>query len=647
MKKMYSLLLVLLMAMTGVWATNYDVKYEFVYYDYPTSTNWDSEKLAELFLEEDAFTINLEALNKWKSVKEGTNVIFRWDGSQYFALESIRYGKAQTKVTNENSIAVQVTSENVNQQGQFEVRVFVRHKYLVPKTDNSNTYCYQAYGSYTGQNGDQSWGRPVLPMDEWWSNTYMEYPAKKDWYVYYTSTAKAAGQFECWVPAKWITASSNEASAKARLTTEQNAVSQSSIEYQIYQKFRSASFKITADEWEKFVEICGVSANPNNSLESLLTMRPVFKAKPDFEVIALHGEIYCTYGGTLTDSNDTTWYYTVPPTGDKQIQLGIRNVEDGWQFDHWTFNGTSVSTATLKTFDLTGNAYITAEFTKTTPVTPTYYKVFVVSEHGTVYDVNGEELSSYQGDPCFYADGTLKLAVSDIDDGWEFDHWELDGTSKGSSTYYEYTPTEDNHVVTAVYKEEETPVTPPAAQRYVVVARSGNTANWYYMLAEETSTSTKRYVAESTGTNDLSKVVTSGKANKYYWEFETDGDDTYLKSNSSYCYSTSDKSAKLGTYGTPLTIDRTNSSYYQIYYTSGSDDRYLSFNASASSFAFYKSTQIRDLYFLPEGSGSATGIEEVMEAQPATSAVQKVMIDGQIYILRDGKIYNAMGAEVK
>ena len=45
-------------------------------------------------------------------------------------------------------------------------------------------------------------------------------------------------------------------------------------------------------------------------------------------------------------------------------------------------------------------------------------------------------------------------------------------------------------------------------------------------------------------------------------------------------------------------------------------------------------------------NGIATGIEEVMEAQPATSGTQKVMIDGQIYILRDGKAYNLQGAEI-
>ena len=44
---------------------------------------------------------------------------------------------------------------------------------------------------------------------------------------------------------------------------------------------------------------------------------------------------------------------------------------------------------------------------------------------------------------------------------------------------------------------------------------------------------------------------------------------------------------------------------------------------------------------------SGDGIEEILAAQPATSAVRKVMIDGQIYILRDGKAYNAQGAEVK
>ena len=68
----------------------------------------------------------------------------------------------------------------------------------------------------------------------------------------------------------------------------------------------------------------------------------------------------------------------------------------------------------------------------------------------------------------------------------------------------------------------------------------------------------------------------------------------------------------------------------------------------------YNSEIIDATYARPDENGqkgyftkTATGIEEIIAEQPANSAAQKVMIDGQIYILRDGKAYNLQGVKVK
>ena len=42
-----------------------------------------------------------------------------------------------------------------------------------------------------------------------------------------------------------------------------------------------------------------------------------------------------------------------------------------------------------------------------------------------------------------------------------------------------------------------------------------------------------------------------------------------------------------------------------------------------------------------------TAIEEVQTQNQDRKAVSKVLIDGHVYILRDGHMYNMMGQEVK
>ena len=44
---------------------------------------------------------------------------------------------------------------------------------------------------------------------------------------------------------------------------------------------------------------------------------------------------------------------------------------------------------------------------------------------------------------------------------------------------------------------------------------------------------------------------------------------------------------------------------------------------------------------------SPTALEDIMDNASSSSSVRKVLHNGQLYILRDGKVYNATGAEVK
>lgn len=62
----------------------------------------------------------------------------------------------------------------------------------------------------------------------------------------------------------------------------------------------------------------------------------------------------------------------------------------------------------------------------------------------------------------------------------------------------------------------------------------------------------------------------------------------------------------------------------------------------------YENDQYWSEFNIVGQSASPLGIEEVMKNTAASaSGTQKVMIDGQIYILRDGKAYTVTGAEVK
>ena len=128
---------------------------------------------------------------------------------------------------------------------------------------------------------------------------------------------------------------------------------------------------------------------------------------------------------------------------------------------------------------------------------------------------------------------------------------------------------------------------------------------------------------------------------KFYWEIE---DGKYLKSGEYYSVWSSGNSANLGDYSRELTIDASHA-YYTFSFADGGDTRYLSLNKTSGNdyFAYYKGTQVNELYLISE-NGQLMDIDNVQRDNVQST---KVIKDGQLFIIRDGKTFNAQGAEVK
>ena len=77
----------------------------------------------------------------------------------------------------------------------------------------------------------------------------------------------------------------------------------------------------------------------------------------------------------------------------------------------------------------------------------------------------------------------------------------------------------------------------------------------------------------------------------------------------------------------------------EIHVTIDDEDATVYNNDSRASFFTMISALSQEFNLSP-----ATGIESI---QPSALSVQKILRNGQLFILRDGKMYNAQGVEVK
>ena len=183
----------------------------------------------------------------------------------------------------------------------------------------------------------------------------------------------------------------------------------------------------------------------------------------------------------------------------------------------------------------------------------------------------------------------------------------------------------------------------PETDNYVVLAQRNASSNWFYMTSDLGTASTKRYQAVDAGTSMLADVITSNLDSKYYWQME----ENKLHTAAGYSTWTSGNSANFNNTGKELTIVQQADGTYTFSFADGEDTRYLALNKTDGNnyFAYYKGTgQIYKLTLIKEGEhGIATAIEDT----PIKPATQKIIRNGQLLILRDGKTYTIQGLEVK
>lgn len=181
--------------------------------------------------------------------------------------------------------------------------------------------------------------------------------------------------------------------------------------------------------------------------------------------------------------------------------------------------------------------------------------------------------------------------------------------------------------------------------KYVIVANRDKEGdrNWYYMTSDLGTASTKRFLAVSTGVENINDIAVSDLDSKYVWTLEADGSNWKLKNGAQYVTWTSGNSANLGSTAKSLTLDVVENQVV-AHFNDGAAERYLSLNTATNNnyFAFYGNTnQIEQLYFLPYDE--ITAISNLEVEQTAT----KILHDNQIFILRGDKIYTIQGQKVK
>ena len=182
---------------------------------------------------------------------------------------------------------------------------------------------------------------------------------------------------------------------------------------------------------------------------------------------------------------------------------------------------------------------------------------------------------------------------------------------------------------------------------YVILAQRKASANWYYLTSVNVgTTSTPHLGAVSTGTADKTKVITYGLSNEYTWIMEETNGGFLLRNTNGYISYKSGNTAYMSTSsGQVLSVNNLSNGLTQYWFVDNSNaTRYLSLNTTNDYFSFYKGTQAQDLLVLKCTSGPTTSIDII---EPEQTGASKVLMDGQIYILRGDKVYTITGQEVK
>ena len=413
-----------------------------------------------------------------------------------------------------------------------------------------------------------------------------KYP-EDTWRMTYTASEKSNGHFVGWIPDKWVELYGSEEDAIS-VAKYLKGVAESTgytdvDEYKLLKKFEQKEFSIKPSEFEYFANYCGVTMITDDGITSNLVMRAVFDE-----------------------------------------------------------------------------------------VEPDEFKVFTDSPNGYIYDRNGETKLTYMGDSCFYVyDGSsLNLDVV-ADDGYVFDHWTVDGVDAGSTLPLELTPTQDNTVVKAVFKKK--PVSPSELAETMEVG----------YVCDFTTKVSKHSAYNDSWTYDSNWTVYGGANNNGGWEYVKMGGKNTTLANANPVYVVNKTAfskeikAVIVTYpsgsfskggmgcnewGVKVYSDLECKKLLYTVKGDGLDRNGQAIVVLPDDGQTWAAGYAVQVYWDLENSGSTNGviwidkIEYLIEKSGSTGLEEgetnrvqaaKVIIDGVMYIIRDGRMYNTQGAEVR
>ncbi len=329
-----------------------------------------------------------------------------------------------------------------------------------------------------------------------------------------------------------------------------------------YEEGATATLTATPNTGYTFVQWSDGDTNASRTItvNGDVTLTATFAAKATYTFTITSDNI----GGTVTGSG--TYY-----EGD-EVTITATAVE-GYEFVRWSDGNTDATRTIVATEDVT----LAAEFTERLK-----YTVTTTS--------NNDAWGRVTGGATVYAGESVTLTAT-ASAGYVFTQWS-DGDITNPRTII---VTED----ISLMAQFEAKTYDIRAGKYVVVAKHAN-GNFLYMTSDLGTATTKRYQAVDTGTDDITQVVKTNKEDKYIWEVVYGTKGIKLKNNNQYStfISTSDKSANFNEEGDELTATHQEGDIYTIQLVE-TTNRYLSLNNSNNYFAYYKGTQINNLYFLP------------------------------------------------
>lgn len=209
------------------------------------------------------------------------------------------------------------------------------------------------------------------------------------------------------------------------------------------------------------------------------------------------------------------------------------------------------------------------------------------------------------------------------------DDWKLAGATEG---YF--------NPDTFVVSEKE------IIKEYVILAQRKVNTNWYYLTSVNAGTIyTPHLEAINSGTPNKSLIQTSNLADKYIWNIEESNGSILLKNGEEYISYSSGNTAYMSVSGRLLSANKIDDGLTQYWFVDSSNaTRYLSLNTNNDYFSFYKGTQAQNLLVLEYGFNPSTFVENI---SIDANSPNKLLRNGQIYILRGNNTYTVTGQLVK